>query len=213
MATLPSAKVEIPAKKLNDSAEQLLQATASLLSERPDLDVSFSDIAKRSGLNSALIKYYFGNKEGLLLQLLERDAQAQMGSLASLVATDIPAAQKLRVHIGGILNAFFKSPYLNRLIHHMIEYADSPSSRRVVEIYVTPMIDSYRQIIDQGVAEGSFRRIHPGSLYCIVVGACDYLFSGVNIIPQIMNEAKVTEELKQRYFGDVAELILAGLKP
>jgi AcrR family transcriptional regulator len=204
---------ELSAKKLSGSAEQLLRATAALLSERSDLDVSFSDIAKRSGLNSALIKYYFGNKEGLLLKLLERDAEVQMESLKQLVETDLPATQKLRVHIGGVLNAFFKSPYLNRLIHHMIEYADSPSSRRVGEIYVQPMLESYRQLVEQGVAEGSFRPVDPGFLYYSLVGSCDYLFSGANIIPQITGEAKLTEELKQRYFAHVADMMLLGLRP
>jgi AcrR family transcriptional regulator len=204
---------EFSAKKQSSSAEQLLDATASLLSEGSDLDVSFSDIAKRSGLNSALIKYYFGNKEGLFLRLLERDAKVEMDALNQLMAMDLPATQKLRIHIPGILNAFYKSPYLNRLIHHMIEYVDSPSNKRVVELYVKPMMEAYRTIIAQGVEEGSFRPVDPAMFYYSLVGACDYLFSGANIIHLIFDEPKLNEQLKQRYSTYIADLMLMGLRP
>ena len=45
--------------ELNASAQNLMQTTAELLSKRSDLNVSFAEIAKHSGLNAALIKYYF----------------------------------------------------------------------------------------------------------------------------------------------------------
>lgn len=199
------------ASKRVDSADQLLDATASLLSTRANLEVSFSEIAKRSKLNSALIKYYFGSKEGLLMALLERNAEHQMQSLRHLVAMDLPATEKLRLHIKGILTAFYKSPYLNRLIHHMIEYANSPWSRRVVEVYVEPMIKAYREIVAQGVKEGTFRPVDPAFLYYSLAGSCDYLFSGANMVPKILNVPRINEELQQRYSEHIVDMVLNGL--
>lgn len=194
-----------------DSADQLLDATASLLSSRANLEVSFNEIAERSRLNSALIKYYFGSKEGLLMALLERNAEQQMESLRHLVAMDLPATEKLRLHIKGILSAFYASPYLNRLIHHMIEYANSPCSRRVVEVYVEPMIKAYREIVAQGVKEGTFRAVDPAFLYYSLAGSCDYLFSGASMVPKILNVPKINDELQQRYSEHIVDMVLNGL--
>ena len=60
----------------NPTAERLLVAASELMIERASIDVSLSDIAQKSGVNAALVKYHFGNKDGLLLALLARDGIA-----------------------------------------------------------------------------------------------------------------------------------------
>lgn len=198
-------------KRANSSADQLIDATAALLAERSVLDASLSEIAKKSGLNSALIKYYFGNKEGLLLAVLERDADTAMKALDHLVAMPISAEQKLRIHISGIINAYYRSPYLNRLIHYMIESAGEVESKRVATIFVEPMLGAYRAIIDQGVAEGAFRSIDPALLYYSLVGSCDHIFHAAYSVRSTLGAPRITEEVKQRYIAHVTEMCLHGV--
>ncbi|MFX8620540.1 TetR family transcriptional regulator, partial [Acinetobacter baumannii] len=62
----------------SDAAARLLAAASSLMIERGSTEISLGDISERSGVNSALVKYHFGNKTGLLIALLERDAQSAM---------------------------------------------------------------------------------------------------------------------------------------
>lgn len=209
-ASVPVGEQE---KKSNASRELLLDATDRLLSERATLDVSLSEIAKASGLNSALIKYYFGNKEGLLLALLERHAERQMGALNQLVGMDLSADQKLKVHISGIVNAYYRSPYLNRLIHYIIEMGRPESSKRVVEIFVLPMVAAYDAIISQGVREGRFRRVDPAFLYFSLVGSCDIIFQSAVLFGPVLHEKRLNEDLKRRYVEHVRGIVLRGLAP
>lgn len=194
-----------------DSRTVLLDATASLLSERSDLNASLTDIATRSGLNSALIKYYFGSKDGLFLAVLERDAERSMANLASLVAMDISAERKLRTHISGIINTYYRSPYLNRLINYMIVQGEPKSAERVAKIFVEPLVAAYRAIVQQGVAEGAFRPVDPGMLYYSVVGACEHIFYASYAIPTILGKSELTEETKQQYVQHVVDLCFGGV--
>jgi AcrR family transcriptional regulator len=199
-------------RQLNSSAEQLLDATAALLSERTALDVSLSDIAKRAKLNAALIKYYFGNKNGLLLAVLERDAETAMAQLDHLVHMPISAEQKLKIHISGIVNAFHRSPWLNRLINYMIEYSDKRAGQRVGEIYIEPMIRAYQAIIDQGVREGALRPIDPRFLYHSLVGACEHIFSFTPPTGEPPTRRKISDEVKQEYIAHVTRVFLRGIQ-
>jgi TetR/AcrR family transcriptional regulator len=197
--------------KLNASAEHLIQTTAELLSKRSDLNVSFVEIAKHSGLNSALIKYYFKNKEGLLLALLDRDAGKHMEGLAHLVEMNLTAQQKLSLHISAIFQAYFSSPYLNRLIHFMVEHAEPALGARVTQIFVKPLHAAYKSIIEQGVREGAFRRVDPSLLYFSLNGACDHIFVTSQAVEALTGHKQVNEKLMSAHVEHVTNIFLGGI--
>src|SRR6201997_3325587 len=104
----------------NATAEKLLVAASELMIERSSIDVSLSDIAQKSGVNAALVKYHFGNKDGLLLALLARDAATEVATLEYLLAQPISPTEKLKLHIAGIIRAYRRFPCMNRLIHYLL---------------------------------------------------------------------------------------------
>ena len=69
--------------------DQLIEAASQIMREGDTIDLSLSELSLRAGLNSALVKYYFGNKNGLMLALLDRDMGNIVHSLEALVAKDI----------------------------------------------------------------------------------------------------------------------------
>src|ERR1700727_1954503 len=104
----------------NTTAEKLLVAASELMIERSAIEISLSDIAQKSGVNAALVKYHFGNKDGLLLALLARDAAIEVSNLEYLLSQPITPTAKLRLHIAGIIRAYHRFPYMNRLIHYLL---------------------------------------------------------------------------------------------
>lgn len=196
---------------LSPSAAALLNATAKLLSERSAIDVSLSDIAQESGMNSALVKYYFGSKDGLLLALLLRDAAKAREELQYLVDMQIPADTKLRYHIRGTINAYFRSPYLNRLMHYLIGSGDTEASAEITRSFVQPVLDTERAIIEEGVQQGLFRDVDPELLYFSLIGACDHLFYASYSLRHLRGEGRVTDSLRQRYIEHVSGIYLHGM--
>ena len=66
--------------------DQLIEAASQIMREGDTIDLSLSELSLRAGLNSALVKYYFGNKNGLMLALLDRDMGNIVFSLGALLA-------------------------------------------------------------------------------------------------------------------------------
>src|SRR6201982_171810 len=118
-----------PAK--NPTAEKLLVAASELMIERSSIEWSLSDIAQKSGVNAALVKYHFGNKDGLLLALLARDAATEMAQLEYLLAQPMTPTAKLKLHIAGIIRAYHQFPYMNRLIHFLLHESSVEAADQV----------------------------------------------------------------------------------
>ncbi|HKX36569.1 MAG TPA: TetR/AcrR family transcriptional regulator, partial [Rhizorhapis sp.] len=83
----------------SSSRAVLLNSAGALMVERGTIEISLSDIAKHSGLNSALVKYYFGTKQRMMLALLEDVLGRGLDQLEGLIAMDLDPVEKIKLHI------------------------------------------------------------------------------------------------------------------
>jgi AcrR family transcriptional regulator len=192
--------------------DKLLETASAIMREGDVVDLSLSELSLRSGLNSALVKYYFGNKAGLLNALLDRDWQAIVTSVDALVAKDgwDPEA-KLRRHISKVVDTFYLVPYLNRLTMRLVGESDEAEARRIADCYLSPVYRAYDQLIGDGVAAGVFRKVDPQLFYFTVTGAVDRFFSARLVLKHCFDQDSLTEELRDRYREHTVDIIMAGI--
>jgi AcrR family transcriptional regulator len=195
----------------NTTAEKLLVAASALMIERSSIDVSLSDIAQRSGVNAALVKYHFGNKDGLLLALLARDAATELSNLEYLLAQPITPTGKLKLHIAGIIRAYHRFPYMNRLIHYLLHETSAEAAEQVSQFFVAPLLDFHRRLLNEGISSGEFRNIDPVLFYTSLIGACDHLFFGRQAMSRASGVGPVTEEVCREYIKHMEVLICGGM--
>jgi AcrR family transcriptional regulator len=189
----------------------LLVAASELMIERSSIEISLSDIAQKSGANAALVKYHFGNKDGLLLALLARDAANEMTHLDYLMAQPISPAAKMKLHIAGIIKAYYQFPYMNRLIHYLLHESHAEAADEVSKFFVGPLLDFHRRLLAQGVAAGEFRAVDPVLFYTSLVGACDHLFFGRHAMSRAAGVGPVTDEVCRDYIAHMEALIFGGM--
>ncbi len=192
--------------------DKLLATTSAIMREGDVVDISLSELSLRSGLNSALVKYYFGNKAGLLMALLDRDWQAIVTSVDALVAKDgwDPEA-KLRRHISKVVDTFYAVPYLNRLTMRMVREGSATDAKRIADSYLSPMYRAYEQLIGDGVKAGAFRPVDPQLFYFTVTGAVDRFFSARLVLQHCFDTDTLTEGLRDRYREHTIDIIMAGI--
>jgi AcrR family transcriptional regulator len=193
-----SVPTRLPGGK-NTTAEKLLVAASELMIERASIEVSLSDIAQKSGVNAALVKYHFGNKDGLLLALLARDAETEVSQLEYLISQPIQPTAKLRLHIGGIIRAYHQFPYMNRLIHYLLHESTPDAADEVSKFFVAPLLDFQRRLLAEGVKAGEFRDIDP------------VLFFGRHAMSRATGVGPVTDEVCRQYIKHMEALICSGM--
>jgi AcrR family transcriptional regulator len=195
----------------NTTAEKLLEAASDLMIERSSTEVSLSDIAQKSGVNAALVKYHFGNKDGLLLALLARDAATEMANLEYLLAQPVTPTEKLKLHIAGIIRAYRRFPYMNRLIHYLLHESSAEAADEVSKFFVAPLLDFHRRLLAEGIRCGEFRKIDPVLFYTSLIGACDHLFFGRHAMSRATGVGPVTDEVCRDYIKHMEALICGGV--
>jgi AcrR family transcriptional regulator len=204
------AEADLPAPA--GARAQLLDTASAIMREGDVIDISLSELSLRSGLNSALVKYYFGNKAGLLKALLDRDWQAIVASVDALVQKgDWGPEAKLRRHISKVVDTFYQVPYLNRLTMRLVRESDDAEARRIADCYLSPIYRAYEALIDEGVKAGVFRPVDPQLFYFTVTGAVDRFFSARLVLKHCFDQDTLTEELRDRYREHTIDIIMAGI--
>ncbi|WP_049786031.1 TetR family transcriptional regulator [Sphingobium chlorophenolicum] len=191
--------------------DQLLIAAGELMTERRSTDVSLSDIAAKSGLNSALVKYYFGNKAGLMVALLRKVMGTGIAQLKSLPDMNIPPEQKLRIHISGMVKSYYQFPYINRLMHQLLAEDSEKYGQLIAEEFSKPVAEAQRRILEQGVEAGVFRPVNPMLFYFQLVGSCDHLFYSKHQLLHVFGVHEITDQLRQRFVEHLYRVITEGL--
>lgn len=202
--------VKIDAGEKISARDKLLAAAAALMTERDTVDVTINEVAGRAGVNSALISYYFGGKEGLLTALAMGAARVAVADLDSLMAMRTTAAIKLKHHIAGIINTFYAYPYLNRLLWALMRDTDSASARQLSNEFMLPVMRVQKALLEEGAATGEIRPTDPMLFFFQSMGACEYLFSGAFALKLVYGVDRIDDDLRRRYVAETTALFMNG---
>jgi len=194
-----------------DTPDRIIAAARELMTEKGLLEVSLAEISQRAGTNIALVSYYYGNREGLMLALAEADGERATAHLARLLAADLSPSEKIEAHIRGLIDAYFERPYLHRLLQKLLREGSSEVSARVGTALVEPTAQARRMIIEQGIASGEFRAVDASLLSFAIDGACSHIFSSEAGRRAVLGKGDIDRELKDRYVQTVSELVIQGL--
>lgn len=203
-----------PAKNQRDNkgaSEVLLEAASQLMIREGTHDVSLHSIAREAGLTAALVKYYFGSKEGLLVALIERDTARGMKQLRELIDMPIDPVTKMRLHISGVVRGYDRHPYVLGLFNELLRGSGTTGAEHIKKSFVLPLMAAQRAIVEEGVRDGYFKPVDPDHYYFIIIGACQYLFGSRVAFHDIMGGKSVDPVFTKDFTNATVEIILNGM--
>lgn len=178
--------------KLNDSATassaaKILQAATKLFAQENFSAVSIKQIATASGVNSALISYYFGGKKNLYQEVLYTEADKFLMLQDKIRAQMESPLQKLRSYVDSIAEMQLKQPYNMHLI-----YRELLSPQPMFENYVKNRLYKIHQfmseLVDEAIACGEIvTAIKPTHVAFTLEGIIMFFFLTQGQIRQIGN--------------------------
>jgi AcrR family transcriptional regulator len=142
--------------KVEDTKVSILRSAAKLFAQNGFDATSVREIAKNSGVNIAMIYYYFQTKEGLYQEILEDACRALSLSLADCIDRKRDPEENIYCFIKTYIN-FLQNHKTLHLIFLRETISQTKLMKIIVKKYGLKIFGLVHGIIEEGVEKGVFR--------------------------------------------------------
>ena len=211
----PSRAARPPAQRGKDprrTREALLAAGAEVFASRGFDGARTDEIARRAGVNKALIHYHFRDKQGLYAAIVGATLGPAVARLRALGREPMTAEARLRALIAVFAESVARDRHLPAmLVHEMLA-----GSEAIGEEAFAYLADFYRivaQVLEAGADDGSFRRVEPYLAHVSLVGGLVLFFATEEFRRKLDAEGRLPFSLPtaQAFVRHTQELMCRGL--
>lgn len=166
------------------TVHRILHAAEAIFAERGLAGARTSAIARAARVNTALLYYYFRNKEGIhrfTLEMVFSQLRLQVGSA---LEGSGPPHQRLLGYINGYFDFVAAHPAYPRLIQRQL-MSHGPGLGGIVDRYFRPLNDRLMATIRAGVASGDFRKVDVRQTALTLVAITVFYFAAAPVLAEL----------------------------
>lgn len=194
---------EVTQQQILDAAEMEF-ASAGLKGAR------LSAIAARASITTAMIHYYFENKEGLYKAVLQRPLDEVQSMVGQLNLDHLPPEDALKQVIRVAIAYEAANPHRQML---WFQEASQNQGLYFKQGNWWSLYEHLLKILERGMAQGRFRTLDPLLTLTHILSVCIFYFTvqenWKHLTPEI---DRLSQEMVEKHTSAAIEFILAGVK-
>lgn len=192
----------------------LLRAGETLFAERGFEGATVGQIAEAADVNRSMISYYFGDKEGLYLAIIDdavSEITREFGDADHAVDDPAAAMHAHIIRLGSILPRRPEFPAM--LVREYMSRSSLPAMEIVNRISV--FYRETKRILDAGVAAGVFQPANAHMFHLQIIGAIAFFASTMRARRVMQHTEEWAEDAQlenDAYIDQLARLAVSGLR-
>lgn len=194
--------------------ERILRAALEVFSEKGFAAAPTEEIARRAGVNKAMLYYYVGNKEELFTAAVLRVITPARDAVERALEKIDSPPEKLALVQATFARLFNENPHLPRLMLRMLatELEQIPPAvlaamARVYTITATT--------VAEGVRDGSLRPVNPVLAHLMLVGSLALACEAGKLVRRVVAEGLLTMPVElppvEELAAGLSDILLHGL--
>lgn len=187
--------------------EAVLNKATELLQELPPARVTTSLIAREAGVDPALVRYYFGDREKLLLEVVKR-LIADAPEEAATLADPLP---RLEHTIRNTAHFTRSTKHVHRLMVDELADAKSAEVRKLQGEMNRGAVERYAGIMARD-GGADLRTVNPLFLHIALVGLFDFFVSAQSVVRNLVPDDTDMDALAVDFEDFIVDLVLNGLR-
>ncbi|WP_312516746.1 TetR family transcriptional regulator [Anaerospora sp.] len=191
-----------------DKRERLIVAATRLFAQKGYAAVSIRLLAQTANVNSALVSYYFGGKEGLYKEVLQSQFHQVVARIENIDKA-LPPIQRLECFAWTMAQIHQDFPYLLRFGHSEMT---NPTKcfAEIIKPNIARLYQFLHQTVEEGVAAGYFRAdVNPGYAAVGLASILNFYFIARPVANSVLGSL---ENQDGEYVRQAIELYLHGLE-
>lgn len=191
--------------------EALLQATIEELRSTSPEALTLAGVAARAGVHPALIRYYFGDKNGLLQNAVQVLVEQGQEAARSKIESNAPLAEKLTDRLSSMIALIQANPHFHRLVLDKVYGQTGVAAKEQLLSRITSrgMRLTIAMLHDSSGAPA--RPVDPRFLHVAIIGLTEFFVPAKPLLQELFGADADMEDLKTRYIHFLSDLLLHGL--
>ena len=192
-----------------DSRTKLMEIAVPLFAKKGLHGVSIRQLAEAAGVNSALISYHFGGKEGLYAAVLELQFSSIEASLEKMPVQAGAPEENLAFYAKAVLNAHRRQPHLIRFLHNELT---NPTAcfESILKKYIKRFYLFLYGNLAEGMTQGQFKKgLDPSYAALSLVGILNFYFIAK---PLALSFFPAEHDHDQQYVEQALAIYLSGIR-
>jgi TetR/AcrR family transcriptional regulator len=200
-------------QKHSETEILILDAARKVFLENGFDGTTMQMIATESGINKALLHYYYRSKDRLFEAVFVEAFAHMIPNLMKIFASDAEFPEKIRGFVNAYVSALLEYPQIPLFILH--ELHRNPG--RVIELIKSTGLnpDIFIDFVNQEIKSGNIGDIDPRQLIVNLLALCIFPFAARPMIQGFIfkNDEKAYQEFLESRKKEVADFIIKAIKP
>lgn len=194
--------------------DAILDGAEQLFSERGFARTTIKQIGRQAGVNSALLYYYFVDKDQLYRAVLERFVSRLVARTMAGSTRDGGPVARLRAFVAAQADALAANPHFPRLLVRELVDFDAAHAVEQIQLLAATSFRRLCGLIEEGQRAGVFRRdVDPRFAAISTISQVAYFFVARPAVGILLGAGPdgPAPEVVRAYAGHAAEFALAAL--